>query len=268
MYNPTKKTYKFETNNDDVLPDITDYAVFSAPNVSHAEKSVIGWYDNKQLAGEPINFPYFGEATTLYAEWADGTGISFDDAIISKSNKNYAVNITSSSQVVYYEFVPKFTGEYRFYSKGNANTLGTLYGSNKKRITYDNDSGDGNNFYIAYNLTAGETYYIGAKYNYSDTGMFTFAIETDCVENTKTVCTTTSDGQKLFTVTPQYLPENCQIILACYEGNKLVDVQYEFNKNETVSFMVNTAFDNVKVMVMENLKTLKPLCVAEDVPLN
>ena len=176
VYNATKKTYKFATNCDAVLDDITDYAIFNMPTVVNGEKTFAGWYDNESLSGEPVTFPYYGDATTLYASWTDRTGKSFDDAFITKANQEYTVRTTENEQLVYFEFVPKVSKEYRFYTTGSSDTYGYLYNSNQSRLTYNNNSGEANNFFISYNLTAEETYYIAVKV-YDGSGTFTFVVE-------------------------------------------------------------------------------------------
>ena len=176
VYNAAKKTYKFETNCNAELSDITDYAIFTMPTVQNDSATLEGWYDNKSLSGEPVTFPYYGNATTLYAAWTDRTGKSFDDAFIAKANQEYTVTSTESGQYVYFEFVPNLSKEYRFYTTGSKDTYGYLYDGNQSRLTLDDDGGDGNNFYISYKLTAGQTYYISAKI-YSETGTFTFVVE-------------------------------------------------------------------------------------------
>ena len=176
VYNATKKTYKFETNCDIALGDMTDYAIFTMPTVQNGGMTLTGWYDNKALSGEPVTFPYYGDATTLYAAWTDRTGKTFDEAFIAKANQEYTVTTTESGQYVYFEFVPNLSKEYRFYTTGNLDTYGCLYDSNQYQLTSDDDDGDGNNFYISYKLTAGQTYYISAKI-YSGTGTFTFVVE-------------------------------------------------------------------------------------------
>ena len=176
VYNATKKTYKFETNCDATLSDITDYAIFTMPTVENDSATLSGWYDNANLSGEPVTFPYYGDATTLYAAWTDRTGKTFDDGFITKANQEYTVTTTESGQYVYFEFVPNLSKEYRFYTTGSKDTYGYLYNSSKSQIASNDDGGDGNNFYISYNLTAGETYYIAAKL-YSGTGTFTFVVE-------------------------------------------------------------------------------------------
>ncbi len=262
VFNAEKKTYKFDTNCDATLPSVTDYAVFTAPTVENEGMILCGWYDNEDLSGSAVTFPYYGDATTLYASWTDRTGLSFDDAIIAKENNNYTVTTTESGQIIYYEFVPKYTGEYRFYSEGSLNTYGYLYNSSKNQIAYNNNDGDDSNFYIAYDVTAGETYYIGAKV-YSGAGTFTLVIETDCVPGTKTVCVSTADGNKMFITLPSYLPEDAPVILACYKGTVLTEVSSSPNKNETIYFVAHKDFDSAKVMVWESFDNIMPLCEVE-----
>ncbi len=264
IYNASEKTYKFETNCGKTLSDITACAVFDMPVVENGDKTFCGWYDNEALSGESVSFPYYGNATTLYAGWTDRTGLSFDDAFIAVANREYSVTTTQSGQLIYYEFIPKITGEYRFYSKGSIDTFGYLYNSSKTQLISDDDDGDGNNFYIAYNLTAGQKYYIAAKCS-SGSGTFTLVTETDCVEGTKTVCVTSNSGEKIFITIPNYLPENARIILACYQDGRLVEIESAPNKNETIYFIANIGFNSAKVMVWESFDSLKPICESENV---
>lgn len=73
VFNQSKKTYRFVTNCEYTLPDITDYMITSAPELQNNGKTFIGWYDNEALIGEPVEFPYYGDAAVLYAAWEDST---------------------------------------------------------------------------------------------------------------------------------------------------------------------------------------------------
>ena len=93
---------------------------------------------------------------------------TFDKDPLSLGNDIYL--ITKPSQVVLHPFTPSKTGTYAFYSTGDIDTYGYLYDSNKKLITYNDDAYNAN-FHINYNLTAGETYWFGARfYSSSNTG--------------------------------------------------------------------------------------------------
>ncbi len=264
IYNAAKRTYKFDTGCDAAVSEITDYAVFVQLEAENGDKKLEGWYDNKNFSGSPVVFPYYGSAETLYAKWTDKTGLGFDDAFTAEANREYTVTTTDVGQTIYYEFVPRFTGEYRFFSKGSLDIYGYLYNSDRKRLVSDNNSGEENNFKIAYNLTAGEKYYIAVNC-LSDYGQFMLAMETDCVESTKTVCVTATTGEKIFITIPKYLPQNARIILACYKGEKFVEMKSAPNTDETVYFIVNTDFDFAKVMVWDSIGTMIPVCHAEDV---
>ena len=98
---------------------------------------------------------------------------------------------------------------------------------------------------------------------YSNPGTFTFVTETDCFEGTKTVCVTASNGESIFVTIPSYLPQNAQIILACYEKGKLTETLFSPNKDETIYFVVSEKFDSAKVMVWESLINPKPVCDVE-----
>ena len=264
VFNAVVKTYKFVTNCVNTLPDITDYAIMTSPIVKNSGKTLLGWYDNEKLTGNPVTFPYYGSAATLYAAWTDRTGTSFDDAFEIAANQQYTVTATGSEQMIYYEFTPELTGEYRFYTKGNIDTYGYLYDSQKQRLASNSYGGENNNFKIVYNLTAGEKYYIAIK-SYRDNGTFTFVTETDCFEGTKTVCVTAANGENIFVTIPSYLPQNAQIILACYENGKLIKTLFSPNKNETIYFVVSQKFDAAKIMVWESLGSMKPICKTETV---
>lgn len=264
IYRSKKKNYHFETNCDNSISDINDYAVFDSPIVKNGNMKLEGWYENSNFSGTPISFPYYGDSTTLYAKWIEKDGSSFDEAFYVKDNNKYISKIKEEGQIIYYQFVPRYTGEYHFFSKGNNDTCGYLYDSKKNQIFSDNDNGEENNFSITYNLTAGETYYIGVKF-LNGTGDFTLYIESDFKASTNTICVSAVSNEKIFITTPHYLPDNAQIILACYDSfGKLIELQSNKNNNNTLYFIVSKKFDNAKIMVWENL-SLNPLCEAEEI---
>ena len=93
---------------------------------------------------------------------------TFDKDPLSLGDDIYL--ITKPSQVVLHPFTPSKTGTYAFYSTGDKDTYGYLYDSNKKLIASDDDAYN-TNFHISYKLTAGETYWFGARfYSSSNTG--------------------------------------------------------------------------------------------------
>ncbi len=262
IFNAKKKTYHFVTNCENSIPDITDYLVSVSPNVTNIGKRILGWYDNESLSGTPIVFPYYRDKTTIYAAWADRTGTSFDDAFEAFANQQYTVTTIEKKQVIYFEFTPKITGEYIFYSKGSFDTYGYLYDSHEQQIISNDNGGEQNNFMIVRNLAAGKKYYIAVK-SFNAIGTFTFAVETDCPVDTKTVCVMTANEDTLTAEIPNNLPQNAQVILACYKNGKLIETAASPNKNDTIYFIVSKDFDSAKVMVWNNLNDMKPACEAE-----
>ena len=95
------------------------------------------------------------------------------------SSVPYENNIAiEAGELKYFKFTPEISGSYKFYSTGNYDTYGYLYDSNRSEITHDDDSGEERNFLITYNLTAGTTYYWGARfYSSSQTGTPTIHLE-------------------------------------------------------------------------------------------
>jgi len=172
--NSVKKTYKFVTNCISILPNITDYAVFTSPTVKSDKFTFVGWYDNSALSGIPVSFPYYGSATTLYAAWTDRLGTSYDDALVINTNQPYTVTSDTDGQTVFFEFSPKRKKVYRFHTIGDKDTYGYLYDSNRTQISVDEDTGG--NFSISCTLEAGETYYIIAKLS-DGVGEFTLIAE-------------------------------------------------------------------------------------------
>ncbi len=70
--------------------------------------------------------------------------------------------ITESGQTVYFSFTPEESGFYIFNSSATEDAVGFFYDENMNVDVSDDDSGDGSNFAINAELSAGETYYFGA----------------------------------------------------------------------------------------------------------
>lgn len=251
VYNAVKKTYKFETNCDALLPDITAYAVYTFPFVNKEGSTLQGWYDNAALSGECVTFPYYGSATTLYAAWTDGTGTSFDDAIIAVANQQYTLATTTSRQIIYFEFVPSKSKMYNFYTTGNADSYGYLYNSNKSTIARNDDGGDGSNFLISYTLTAGNKYYIEAKF-YSDPGIFGFVIEEPVDYKIDSITLTDTSGKDLSSIpTGTFLATIS--ITNISSSNDAVVVLAQYSSNNVFKGMV---YANTKGIIIGNTKEL------------
>ncbi len=97
---------------------------------------------------------------TLYAVWKQTT---------LTSASSVSTPITYGNQVYYYKFKPSTSGTYVIYSTGSVDTKGYLYNSSGTELATDDDSGDGFNFRLEYNLSAGSTYYYAVRYYGSTT---------------------------------------------------------------------------------------------------
>ncbi len=106
--------------------------------------------------------------TTLYAVWqSDIPELTVDSA-------NSAV-ISTGGEIEYYLYTPTTGGTHVIYSTGSVDTVVYLYDSNGTQIASNDDGGEGNNFRLEYNLTAGTTYKYGVKYySSSKTGTISF----------------------------------------------------------------------------------------------
>jgi Subtilisin-like serine proteases len=84
-------------------------------------------------------------------------------------------NINYSNDVDYFRIIAPTDGEYIIKTTGTSNTVGYLYDSSNTQLATDEDSGDGNNFKIVYNLTSANTYYVKVKFpsnSYPSTGPY------------------------------------------------------------------------------------------------
>ena len=88
----------------------------------------------------------------------------------------------------------------------------------------------------------------------------TYKITVVCGSFTKT---TVSEDGKSFTIVPINIENGKTVILALYDGNKLVEMQSAVYTGEAVPFTTTKSYTNAKVMVWDNLTNLKPACNVE-----
>lgn len=66
------KVYNFKTNGGSAVASIaTNNGIQKSPVTEYEGKYFLGWYNNEELMGEPVTFPYNGDKTTLYAKWGE-----------------------------------------------------------------------------------------------------------------------------------------------------------------------------------------------------
>ncbi len=108
---------------------------------------------------------------------ADDHGNNFSTATSINVNTNVAGAINYGGDEDFFRFTASTTGSYTIETTGSIDTFGHLYNSSQTQIATDDDSGDGNNFRITQNLTAGQTYFIKVRhFNTSGTGSYTLRV--------------------------------------------------------------------------------------------
>ena len=256
--NAKETIYKFETNNDIIPFEKTAYCIVVPPDIQNEKQLMMGWYDNSLLTGEKITFPYYADEGILYASWIDRTGDYYTPFLLPE-NKKCDVNVNNSNDYVYYEITPKHTAKYDIYSEGDIDTYATLMSFDRYMLISDDDTGNNGNFSISYFLEAGKTYYL--RVNSKDkSGDFLLTIKSAEIRRTET---TISENGKIFTVHPINIETGVTVILALYDNKKLVEMQSATYEGNELSFTTNKTYTNTKVMVWDNLTSLKPACDVE-----
>jgi hypothetical protein len=75
--------------------------------------------------------------------------------------------------------------------------------------------------------------------------------------------TTLSNNDKTFTITPINIATGNTVIIALYNGTALVEMQSAVYTGEEIPFTTTKSYTNAKVMVWNDLITLKPVCNVE-----
>ena len=131
----------------------------------------LGWSTSSDAASvvyQPGSTVTSNEDIDLYAVWQANPSLS--------ENSTYSASISSGGQMICYMFTPSVSSTYVIYSTGSNDTKVYLYNANGTELDSDDDDGEGNNFRLECNLTAGTTYTFGVRYyNSSDTGTISFA---------------------------------------------------------------------------------------------
>lgn len=110
--------------------------------------------------------------TTLYAVWKSAKSLSV--------NVQNSTNISFPNQEVYYVFTPSLTGEYTFESTGSLDSRVYVYDATGTSIGYNDDGGEGTNFKLSCDLTAGTTYYVMVRLYKNYTGTIEFKVMRTC----------------------------------------------------------------------------------------
>lgn len=140
---------------------------FTLPTPSRNGYTYLGW-NTTSSATNGVKALTPNSNSTYYAIW------SSDATTLSVNSSNNAI-ISTAGEMKYYTFTPTSTGTYVIYSTCSNDTKVYLYNSSGSEITSNDDGGEGNNFRLEYNLTAGTAYKFGIKfYNSSKVGSIPF----------------------------------------------------------------------------------------------
>jgi len=154
-------TVSFDLNGEEgIAPDaqiINAESTLAYPTPPRNEGKVfLGWYDSTACTGKSYDFTAdLAEDITLYAKW--GTPVNCDE--VAYVNESFAVAIDGMT-MRYYPFSVMVDQQISIYSVGALDVLGYLFNSKMDEIAYDDNSGDGNNFALQYNVKAGQIYYL------------------------------------------------------------------------------------------------------------
>lgn len=93
---------------------------------------------------------------------------------VIKNESHQRASVSESNPYVLYAFTPEKSGTYHFFSNCSEDTRAELYSSDSSCLGESDDEGEGENFLLTSELTAGNTYYY-AVFSYSRRG-----IDFDC----------------------------------------------------------------------------------------
>ena len=186
------------------------------------------------------------------AAWCN---ISFDDS--TANPLYYAHNLYLDGNLVSNLIIPdgvKNIGDYAF--QGCNSLVSVTIPDSVTNI--GNCAFDGCN-----NLT--DAYYDGTETDWTN---ITIGSSNSCLTNAKIhfipyTRTNCSSNDKSFTITPIGVGNGKIVILALYDGEKLVEMQSAVYIGEAIPFTTTKAYTKAKVFVWDDLKTLRPICEAE-----
>lgn len=241
-----KQTYKFVTNCGYMLPDIEDFYVSDKPNPVSEDKEICleGWYDNPELSGQPVNFPYYGDKTTLYASWKNKMERDFRTAALVGENGSQV----SDGSYKYWKFVASKTARYNFLCSNVCDLY--LFDENGKYLFLDKNS-------FSYGLISGKTYYI------MSIDKFESSILTITHENFKGTSTAISDEEKKIRVLPVNIENGSKIMVALYNGDKFVGTILATCNGSSIIFSTEKEYSSIRVMAW-NLSSLVPCAKVEN----
>lgn len=132
VFNARENTYNFETNGGSPVDSITGYAVTDAPVTSKEGFVLAGWYDNAELNGNPVEFPYSSkEKTVLYAKWINEYVFNSNGGTSVENGKTFVIEDSPVTAKDGYIFIGWYDN-----AELNGKPVEFPYSSNEKTTLY------------------------------------------------------------------------------------------------------------------------------------
>lgn len=157
----TPATYTFITEGSAVSP-VQAYFLISEQATQLSGKYFRGWYEDAEFTGTPVSFPYFGNATTLYARFETERMQDDDTAFELEEGVSREISIGAGEEVFLRFAALERNQRYTVKSTGDADTYGELYDGSSSPLTSADGGGAGENFSITFTKNFG-TYYLVVK---------------------------------------------------------------------------------------------------------
>ena len=171
----------------------------SDPAEQASEADVTGKESEADAAGKESENGKTGEGNNFYIKYSLTAGTTYYLGVRFYSSSNsgsvpvviascgtQGINSVSVSggDTGYFSLTPSVSGSYVIFSGSSMDTYGYLYDSSWNQLASNDDSGYGFNFSISSYLSAGSTYYVGAKfYSSSNQGEIQVAAAPVCGGN-------------------------------------------------------------------------------------
>ena len=141
-------------------------------------------------------------AICLFAALIPVTALADELPAIDLNNEPIAT-IAKGGDVALFRFTPAETGEYTFSSSAKSDTYGCIYDADMNLLTWDDDSGEGDNFELVWTMDAGVTYILSARfYSATQIGQIPLKLVMGCRHTYASVVTApgcTDDGYTTYT---------------------------------------------------------------------
>lgn len=147
---------------------VTDVRVYGAPTIEYdiSAAGISAFYDGSSPALGATAADSFGQQLEVVTELTGG--------IVSGGTATVNINGTTLRE---YTFTALKSGNVKIYTTSSLDTYGYLY-YNGSSVASDDDDGDGNNFSLTYNVTAGREYTVKVRgYNSGESGTATLHVE-------------------------------------------------------------------------------------------